>query len=128
VGGPTSANAAPYLIIFSIALSVDLPIIGEYFFNNRSSSWSDERIDSAYADIISWLQSDEARHIEMGDHIILSHPVSVFEKQARLGSRIFERLSDRPSIRSGMRLPRMGIEWSAASTKAAGRNEDRIVS
>ena len=44
-------------------LSVDALISGEYFLSNPSSSWSDERNDSAYSNIISWLglglQTDE---------------------------------------------------------------------
>ena len=49
----TSANTAPYLIPFSTALSVGPLISGEYPFNNSSSFWSDERRDSAYANINS---------------------------------------------------------------------------
>jgi len=51
----TSESATPYLIVFSTALSVDLLISGVYPLNNVSSSWSDERRDSAYVDLISWL-------------------------------------------------------------------------
>ena len=55
MGGPTSANAAPYLIVLSITLSVDTLINGEYSFNKSSSLWSDKRSDPAYSNIISWL-------------------------------------------------------------------------
>ena len=50
--GLTSANAAPYLITVSQALSVDPLISGEYFSNRPSSSWSDERRDFAYTVVI----------------------------------------------------------------------------
>jgi len=59
--GPTSARAAPYLMALSTTLSVGPSIIGEYPSNNLSSSLSDERIDSAYSNIISWLRSGIAR-------------------------------------------------------------------
>ena len=52
VGRPTSANTAPYLIALSVDLSIDPLISGAYSLNNPSSSWSDERRASAYADII----------------------------------------------------------------------------
>ena len=55
MGGPTSANTAPYLIVLSITLSVDPLISWEYSFNDSSSLWSDERSDPAYSNIISWL-------------------------------------------------------------------------
>src|SRR5258708_25531519 len=55
MGELTSANTAPYVIPLSIIHSVDPLISGEYSFNKFSSSWSDERRDSAYANIISWL-------------------------------------------------------------------------
>ena len=54
-GDLTSAKMAPYLITLSTTLSVWASIIGEYFSNNPSSSLSDERRDSAYANIVSWL-------------------------------------------------------------------------
>jgi hypothetical protein len=54
VGELTSAKTAPYLIALSTDLSIDLPISGGYSLSNPSSSWSDERRASAYADIISW--------------------------------------------------------------------------
>ena len=53
--GPTSANAAIYFIPFSTALSIDPLSSGSYSSNNLSSSWSDSRVDSAYANIVSWL-------------------------------------------------------------------------
>lgn len=53
IGDLTSANAAPYRITLSKALSVDSFIKGEYFSNNPSSSWSNERKYSAYANLIS---------------------------------------------------------------------------
>ena len=53
MGELTSAKTDPYLIPFSMALSIDPLISGEYPFNNSSSLWSDERRDSAYATIIS---------------------------------------------------------------------------
>ena len=40
-------------IPFPTALSIDLLISGLYPFINPSSSWSDERRDSAYTDIVS---------------------------------------------------------------------------
>ena len=49
---PTSAKTVPYLIARSTDSSVNLLIIGVYFFSNPSSSWSDERRASSYADII----------------------------------------------------------------------------
>jgi hypothetical protein len=52
----TSANTAPSLIPFSKFLSVDLLISGVNPFINLSSSWTDERSDSVYADIVSWLR------------------------------------------------------------------------
>ena len=55
IGERTSAKTAPYFITLSTTLSVDAPIIGEYFSNNSSSSLSDERRDSPYAKIVSWL-------------------------------------------------------------------------
>jgi hypothetical protein len=53
MGELTSENATPYLITFFKVFSVDLFISGEYFSNSSSSSWSDERRDSAYANIIN---------------------------------------------------------------------------
>ena len=48
----TSANTVPNLRPFSTALSIDPFISGVYSFNNSSSSWSDERSDSACASIV----------------------------------------------------------------------------
>ena len=45
----TSPNTAPDLITLSKTFSIGFFISGEYCFNNPSSSWSDERRDSAYA-------------------------------------------------------------------------------
>src|SRR6267154_539739 len=55
IGELTSAKIAPYLITLSITLSVCSSIIGEYFSSNPSSSLSDERRDSAFANMVSWL-------------------------------------------------------------------------
>ena len=60
VCGLTSAKAAPYLMALSTTLSVGPSIIGGYPSNNPSSSLSDERIDSACSNIISWLRSGVA--------------------------------------------------------------------
>jgi len=49
---PTSAKTAPYLIALSMDFSINPLIIGVYSFSNPSSSWSDERRASPYADII----------------------------------------------------------------------------
>ena len=51
-GEPTSAKTEPYLITLSTVFSVDALINGVYSFSNSSSSWSDERRASAYADFI----------------------------------------------------------------------------
>ena len=51
-GQPTSAKTAPYLITLSTNFSIDPLIIGVYSWSNSSSSWSDERRASPYADII----------------------------------------------------------------------------
>ena len=51
VGQPTSATTAPYSIVLSTDLSIDPLITGAYSFSNPSSSWSDERRASPYADI-----------------------------------------------------------------------------
>jgi len=61
MGELTSANTDPYLIPFSTALSVDPLISGEYAFSNPSSSWSDKRRDSAYANMITWTGWTAAR-------------------------------------------------------------------
>ena len=37
---------------FSNTFSVDLPVSGEYFSNNTLSSWSDERRDAAYVNLL----------------------------------------------------------------------------
>ena len=50
-GQPTPAKTAPYLIALSTDFSIDPLINGVYSFSNPSSSWSDERRASAYADI-----------------------------------------------------------------------------
>jgi hypothetical protein len=52
-GGLTSAKTAPYLIALSKHLSIDSPVSGVYPSSNPSSSWSDERRASAYADSIT---------------------------------------------------------------------------
>jgi len=52
-GEPTFENAAPNLITFCKAFSVDSVISGEYSFNNRSSLWSEERRESVYVNSIS---------------------------------------------------------------------------
>ena len=49
---PTSAKAAPNLIALSTHFSFNPLIIGVYSFSNPSSSWSDERRASPYAEII----------------------------------------------------------------------------
>jgi len=49
----TPARTAPYLIALSTNFSIDPLSSGEYSFSNPSSSWSDERRTSVYADIIS---------------------------------------------------------------------------
>ena len=54
MGELTPAKAAPYLIALSKDLSTDPLINGVYPSSNPSSSWSDERRASAYADINSW--------------------------------------------------------------------------
>ena len=54
VRGLTSAKTFPYLIAVSTDFSIDRLINGEYSFNNPSSSWSDKRRASAYANRISW--------------------------------------------------------------------------
>jgi hypothetical protein len=54
VGGLTSAKTLPYLIALSKHLSIVSLISGVYPSSNPSSSWSDERRASAYADSISW--------------------------------------------------------------------------
>ena len=53
VGELTSAKTAPYLIAPSKDFTIDPLISGVYPSSNPSSSWSDERRASAYADI-SW--------------------------------------------------------------------------
>ena len=53
VGALTAARTAPYLIALSTDLSVELLISGEYSSSNFSSSWSDNRRASAYANDIS---------------------------------------------------------------------------
>ena len=50
----TSAATALNLIALSTNFSVDPLISGEYSASNLSSSWSDERRATAYANIISW--------------------------------------------------------------------------
>ena len=55
MGEPTAANTAPYLMHLSMTLSVDPLISGEYSSNKPSSLRSDERRDSAYANISGWL-------------------------------------------------------------------------
>src|SRR5882757_7905112 len=50
----TSAKTAPNLIALSTDFSVNPLISGVYFVSNPSSSWSDERRASAYADISGW--------------------------------------------------------------------------
>ena len=50
----TSAKTEPYLIVLSKDFSIDPLISGVYSSSNPSSSWSDERRASAYADITSW--------------------------------------------------------------------------
>ncbi len=55
IGDRTSAKIVPYFITSSTTLSVCSSIIGEYSSNNPSSSLSDERRDSAYANMVSWL-------------------------------------------------------------------------
>ena len=52
VGQLTSAKTAPYFIALSTDFSIDPLIIGVYPFSNPSSSRSDERSASPYADII----------------------------------------------------------------------------
>ena len=55
LGELTAAKIPPYLIT---TLSTDFPIdsliSGEYSCSNSSSSWSDDRRASAYANIIGW--------------------------------------------------------------------------
>ena len=51
VGQPTSAKTAPYLIALSTDFFINPLINGVYSLSNPSSSWSDERRASAYADI-----------------------------------------------------------------------------
>ena len=51
VGQLTSAKIAPYLIALSTDFSTDPLITGVYSFSNPSSSWSDERRASPYANI-----------------------------------------------------------------------------
>ena len=53
LGQLTSANTAPYLIALSIALSIDPLIIGAYSSSNPSSSWSDKRMASTYAKLLT---------------------------------------------------------------------------
>ncbi len=53
MGELTPANTDLYLIPFSMALSIDPLIIGEYPFNNSLSLWSNKHRDSAYVTIIS---------------------------------------------------------------------------
>ncbi len=48
-GQLTSAKTAPSLNALSIAFSVDSLIIGAYSSSNPSSSWSDKRRASTYA-------------------------------------------------------------------------------
>ena len=55
MGELTSDNTAPYLILLSIALSVESPIRVEYSFNKPSRLWSDGGRDPGYANVISWL-------------------------------------------------------------------------
>ena len=54
MGEPTT-NGAAILRARSTTLSVIAFISGEYSFNESSSFLSDARIDSAYANIISWV-------------------------------------------------------------------------
>ena len=53
MGELTSANTVPSRIPFPKALSIDPLISGVYPLFNSSSSWSDERRDSAYTEIVS---------------------------------------------------------------------------
>jgi hypothetical protein len=55
MGELTSANTTPYAITLSKTFSFDPLISGGYLSNNPSSSWSDERRDSAFASTISYL-------------------------------------------------------------------------
>ena len=56
MGELTSAKTVPYFMILSTILSVGASIIGENFSNSPSSSLSDERRDSAYSNIVSWVR------------------------------------------------------------------------
>jgi len=63
IGELTSAKRVPCLITLSTTLSDGVFIIGEYFSNNPSSSLSEERRNSAYASIVSWLRWELRRDI-----------------------------------------------------------------
>ena len=52
MGEPTFAKAVPYF-------SID--VLGEYFSSSPSSFLSEERRDSAYANMVSWLRRRVAR-------------------------------------------------------------------
>ena len=52
MGQLTVSTIAPYILGSSTVFSLNLPISGAYLFSNPSSSWSDERRASAYAEII----------------------------------------------------------------------------
>ena len=54
MGGPTSENTAPYLILLSITLAVDSLISVEYSFNKLSRLWSDAGRDPDYGNVSSW--------------------------------------------------------------------------
>jgi hypothetical protein len=61
VGELTSAKTTPYLIALSTDFSIDPLISGRYSLSNPSSSWSDERRASVFADIISLAEMDSGK-------------------------------------------------------------------
>ena len=61
IGELTSAKTAPNLIALPTDFSIDAPISGEYFSSNLSSSRSDKRRASAYADILSGQDGEVAK-------------------------------------------------------------------
>ena len=77
VGQLTSAKTAPYLIALSTDFSIDPLITGEYSFSNPSSSWSDERRASAYADNIrlqGWAVGAKVRTVSFEENCTVIYP------------------------------------------------------
>ena len=78
VGQPTSAKTAPYLMALSTDFSIDPLIIGVYSFSKPSSSWSDERRASPYADIIrsrGWAVGANIRTVLFAENRTARYPL-----------------------------------------------------